>query len=52
MAGIMLFLIYDMVLPVRPAQMELKLSESFTMADGKRSERPAGKSLLTFIIFS
>ena len=45
----MLFLIYDLILPVRPAQMELKLSEFFTMADGERRERPVGKSLHTHL---
>lgn len=46
----MLFLIYDMILPVLPAQTELKLSEFFTMADGERSDRPV--TSYTFIFFS
>lgn len=38
-----------MILPVRPAQTELKLSEFFIMADGERSESPVEKALLTHV---
>ncbi len=43
------FLIYDTSLPVRSAQMELKLSEFLKVAVGERSKRSVGKSLLTHL---